>query len=163
MTRKVIPIRERIHSRIDKTDECWIWKGSSRNGQPNTLPTRIDGMVIGISPRRWMYEDAYGKLEPNQIVVMSCRQSLCLNPAHMNTTKRGAHKHSVLHICFSGEALKRERIKRSMSQRYLAEQVGVSLDVVRRWENGYTQPSATYLLRIQALFGVRYTPLILSK
>lgn len=50
---------------------------------------------------------------------------------------------------FDGQKLAALRQKRALSQAALAEACGVkTVDMVRRWENGEAQPTATTLIRL---------------
>ncbi|NLY09007.1 MAG: helix-turn-helix transcriptional regulator [Tissierellia bacterium] len=53
-----------------------------------------------------------------------------------------------------GETLKKERIKKNMTQEFVAEQMGVSRQAVSKWENGKTDPSTSNLLSLCKLYGI---------
>ena len=53
-----------------------------------------------------------------------------------------------------GEALKKHRMDRNMTQEFVAEALGVSRQAVSRWETGAADPSTSNLLALAKLFGV---------
>lgn len=53
-----------------------------------------------------------------------------------------------------GEVLKSHRTKCSMTQEFVAEQLGVSRQTVSKWETGVNEPGTSNLLRLAKLFGV---------
>jgi len=52
------------------------------------------------------------------------------------------------------ERLRQSRIERNWRQQDVADQLGVALVTMQRWERGYQQPSAYYRVKLSALFGV---------
>ena len=61
-----------------------------------------------------------------------------------------------------GEVIKDNRIRCSMTQEFVAEQLGVSRQAVSKWENGTSDPSTTNLLALAKLFGVSPEELLRS-
>lgn len=53
-----------------------------------------------------------------------------------------------------GEALKKCRMERNMTQEFVAEALGVSRQAVSKWETGATDPSTSNLLALAKLFGI---------
>lgn len=51
------------------------------------------------------------------------------------------------------EALKENRIRCSMTQEFVAEQLGVSRQAVSKWENGTSDPSTSNLIALTKLYG----------
>jgi DNA-binding transcriptional regulator YiaG len=104
------------------------------------------------TPRRYIYETCIGPLDRKQVVVMSCENARCLNPAHMVTVFRGGQMRRIpvtTDIEFNPDGLRALREQWGMTQATLAELCGVVPDMVRRWERGQC-PSGTLLLRIIA-------------
>lgn len=58
------------------------------------------------------------------------------------------------------DKLKYYRKKNLMSQEELAEQLGVSRQIVTKWENGLVIPSVEYLLNLSDMFGVTIDNLV---
>jgi len=52
------------------------------------------------------------------------------------------------------ERLRQSRIERNWRQQDVADQLGVALVTMQRWERGYQQPSAYYRVKLCALFGL---------
>ena len=61
-----------------------------------------------------------------------------------------------------GEVIKDNRIRCSMTQEFVAEQLGVSRQAVSKWENGTSDPSTTNLLALAKLFGISAEELLRS-
>ena len=53
-----------------------------------------------------------------------------------------------------GEVLKAHRMRRQMTQEFVAEALGVSRQAVSKWETGTADPSTSNLLALAKLFGV---------
>lgn len=56
-------------------------------------------------------------------------------------------------------ALRQERISRGWTQAYVANQCGVSYQVVCDWENGRRKPSYDVLCTLEDLFGLNHRDL----
>lgn len=56
-------------------------------------------------------------------------------------------------------ALRKERIARGWTQAYVAEQCGVSYQVVCDWENGRRKPSYEVLCKLEDLFQLSHREL----
>src|SRR5579864_6983895 len=52
------------------------------------------------------------------------------------------------------ERLRQQRIARNWRQQEVADQLGIALVTVQRWERGFQQPSAYYRVKLSALFGL---------
>ena len=59
-----------------------------------------------------------------------------------------------------GESIAEARTKRNFTQADLAEEVGVSVQAVSKWENGRNLPDIENLLRIAEVTNVPYSYLI---
>lgn len=59
-----------------------------------------------------------------------------------------------------GETIKEHRMRCSMTQEFVAEQLGVSRQAVSKWENGTSDPSTSNLLALAKLFGVSASELL---
>ena len=46
-----------------------------------------------------------------------------------------------------------ERSRRDMSQKQLAEKLGVAESTIRRWEEGVTKPASSMLMAMADIFG----------
>ena len=61
-----------------------------------------------------------------------------------------------------GDVIRDNRIRCSMTQEFVAEQLGVSRQAVSKWENGTSDPSTTNLLALAKLFGISAEELLRS-
>ncbi len=59
-----------------------------------------------------------------------------------------------------GEALKKHRIERKMTQEFVAEHLGVSRQAVSKWENGTSDPSTANLLALAKLYDISAADLL---
>lgn len=82
-------IFERFYSKVTKTDTCWIWNASTRQGYG---AFKIAGQVE--SAHRVSYVLATGKIiDENNVILHSCDNRLCVNPAHLS---EGTQKDNVI-------------------------------------------------------------------
>jgi len=64
---------------VDTSGECWTWKGS-------VAPNGYGKTAIGKKPylpHRLFYEHFKGAIPEGFNVIQSCRNRLCVNPAHL--------------------------------------------------------------------------------
>jgi len=59
-----------------------------------------------------------------------------------------------------GESLKEHRVRRQMTQEFVAESLGVSRQAVSKWESGASSLSTANLLALAKLYGVSAEELI---
>ena len=52
------------------------------------------------------------------------------------------------------ERLRQLRLERGFRQQDVADQLGIALVTIQRWERGFQRPSAYYRLKLSALFGL---------
>ena len=80
---KARPVSERIWESIDRrgNDECWPWVGASRNQQ--SYPTIGVGADKSAVAARVLFELEHRPLKPKEMVLHTCRNSLCMNPKHL--------------------------------------------------------------------------------
>ena len=53
-----------------------------------------------------------------------------------------------------GEAIKANRLRCQMTQKFVAETIGVSRQAVSKWESGASDPSTSNLIALAKLFGI---------
>lgn len=81
---------ERFWSKVDRRgpDECWTWQGTKQ--APNKIGERYG--TFGVSERgknvtyrahRLAYILTYGRLDPDAVIMHTCDNPLCVNPAHL--------------------------------------------------------------------------------
>ncbi len=56
--------------------------------------------------------------------------------------------------------LKQLRLEQKLSQRELAEKVGVTQQCVSEWEKGKIDPTLTYVVKLSKIFGVTIDALV---
>lgn len=71
---------DRIIAKVNKTDTCWLWTGSTRN--PNGYgAVKIDGKVVSV--HRLFYSKYKGHIPEKMLVSHTCDNKLCVNPDHL--------------------------------------------------------------------------------
>ena len=82
MAKKRIPnLRDRFWDRVSRgaTDECWDWRGSTKNGYG-----RFCFMYVERYAHRMAYELAFCRSIPDTMQVMHCcNNKRCCNPHHL--------------------------------------------------------------------------------
>lgn len=58
------------------------------------------------------------------------------------------------------ENIKNKRKELKLSQEYIADQLGVSRQAVSKWETGQSEPTASNLVELAALFGISLSELV---
>lgn len=77
---------ERFWSKVDKTEDCWIWTGAIQSGGYGTFAIPHGAVV---KAHRFAYEDLTGvSLTPEDIVDHLCRNRKCVNPQHVRITDK---------------------------------------------------------------------------
>lgn len=59
-----------------------------------------------------------------------------------------------------GENIKKRREELKLSQEYVAEQLGVSRQAVSKWETGQSEPTASNLIQLAAVFEMNLSELV---
>lgn len=79
---------DRIKNLSEVVGECWIWVGFCDKANP-VLRVSMPKRKI-VSARRYSYETHNDVAVPTNFVVTStCKDSKCVNPAHLTAQKRG--------------------------------------------------------------------------
>jgi hypothetical protein len=91
--RRDVPLSERFWAKVEKTNNCWMWKGAifkrTGYGQANK-----NGKSI--AAHRLAYELTYGITLPDGHIVEIdhlCRNRLCVNPKHLELV---SHRENTL-------------------------------------------------------------------
>ncbi len=69
----------RFWSRVEKTDECWLWRGCIHHTGYGVLGVRKTQLRV----HRFSYELHCGPISVGLLVCHSCDVKHCVNPAHL--------------------------------------------------------------------------------
>jgi len=80
MTRRAVPVEQRILTYTTKKGDCNVWSGCINNvGYPMI---NVKGKMKLV--HRVVYEMEHGALLPNDEVHHACENKLCVNPEHLH-------------------------------------------------------------------------------
>ncbi len=69
---------------VDVSTGCWVWTGRARKGYGQlTLPRKNGAPRMSTAAHRYAYELAYGPVAHDAQLDHLCRNTLCVNPAHL--------------------------------------------------------------------------------
>lgn len=78
-TRKTRPILERFWEKVERTPNCWLWKGfRDKNGRASFY---MDGQPRSASRISFML--TYGSIPFGKFVLHKCDVPFCVNPTHL--------------------------------------------------------------------------------
>lgn len=69
--------------RVEKTDNCWIWRGGVNSRGYGNFAFRKNGKVINNRAHRFAYILSEGKVPLNLMVCHKCNNPLCVRPDHL--------------------------------------------------------------------------------
>lgn len=72
--------------KVKKTKSCWLWTGSI---DPSSGYGRLRGKNLGtIHTQRFSWTLKYGPLERKTVIMLTCRNKLCVRPLHLSRASR---------------------------------------------------------------------------
>jgi len=145
-------LEDRFWKRVEKTDDCWIWTGYTGSRSYGIIRIGSDRQMA----HRFSYEMHIGEIPPGRLVMHSCDNPRCVNPAHLslgthatnhadkstkgrviNGAMTGAIRRSPTSLNPRLSDEKRSKIRRlfcdeGMTQTAVATALGVSQNMVSR-------------------------------
>jgi hypothetical protein len=82
---------ERFWSKVKKTDTCWEWVGTLHVSNYGCF--KVGGRVL--KSHRVAYELLIGPIPPGLVIDHLCRNTRCVNPAHLEPVTNAENLHRV--------------------------------------------------------------------
>lgn len=91
------PLHERFWSYVDKTDTCWLWRGSKNaNGYGQLSETSGREKPKSHRAHRLSWELHYGAIPPGLCVLHRCDSPACVNPDHLFLGSQRENMHDMI-------------------------------------------------------------------
>lgn len=74
---------ERVESKVERTDECWIWTGSRQANGYGYTSWWINGRWGHARTHRLFYEEYVGPIPAGMEVDHTCKVRACCKPDHL--------------------------------------------------------------------------------
>lgn len=110
---------ERLWRQVSKQSGCWLWTG-------NTSPIGYGRIQSGgkgskhLSAHRVAFEAANGPIPPGLVVMHSCDNRRCCNPAHLS---RGTHKQNTADMIAKGRHARKAPLGEASGVAVLTEEI----------------------------------------
>lgn len=85
----IISPLDRFNAKVDKTDTCWLWTGSTRSKMHYGW-FKVNGKRK--AAHRFAYETFNGPIAEGKIIMHTCDTPKCVNPSHLI---QGTHKDNI--------------------------------------------------------------------
>lgn len=94
-------VEDRFWERVDKSNECWEWLGSTTSG----YGTFSDGKQH--LAHKWIYEHTYGVLNKGQVIMHTCDNRKCVRLEHLVA---GTHTENMQDMAAKGRNSKARKL-----------------------------------------------------
>jgi hypothetical protein len=74
-------IEDRFWSKVDKSQDCWVWLGATTRKVSGYGRFRFQQTMF--VAHRLAYEFRYGQIQDGMVIDHLCKNTLCVNPDHM--------------------------------------------------------------------------------
>ena len=74
---------QRFWSTVEKTDSCWLWKGSKRPNGYGQFFVAMPGKKLSVSTHRYSYLLHFGEIPDGLCVLHKCDVRYCIRPDHL--------------------------------------------------------------------------------
>ena len=83
----------RFWSKVEKTEGCWIWKGTMRNDGYGNFGVRLTEKIrLTLLAHRTSYELSEGRIPEDKETDYLCRNRACVNPEHLEAVSRSENQ-----------------------------------------------------------------------
>lgn len=98
-TKNHAPLEERFWRFVDKSDDCWMWKGNKSKSGYGRIS--VGQKTLGyVQAHRLSWEISHKqKIPPGMVVMHKCDNPSCVNPEHL---KIGTYKENTLDMISKG-------------------------------------------------------------
>jgi hypothetical protein len=106
-----VSTERRFWAKVDKSlgpKACWAWQGARYRkkalgyGYVNKrLGPRKEGRIVKLAAHRLAYWFTYGAIDPQALILHSCHNPQCVNPAHLSA---GTHEENMREMAKAGRA-----------------------------------------------------------
>jgi len=74
------PAEVRFWSKVNKTDDCWLWTAGAISTGYGFFSPFVGKRILA---HRWSYEQLVGPIPEGLVIDHLCRVRRCVNPAHL--------------------------------------------------------------------------------